>query len=155
MMFRKMRRSKKETTRTEADTILLDGEYGVMSVHGENGYPYGIPVNYIYQNNGIYIHCAHEGHKIDSIAGDSKVSFCTVSQAELVPEKFTSKYRSVIIFGKASIIEGEEKTKALLGLIEKYSPDFVDKGNEYIKAENAGTTVIRISIDHITGKSGF
>lgn len=154
-MFRKMRRSKKEVTRTEAEAILADGEYGVMSVHGENGYPYGIPVNYIYHNNGIYIHCAHEGHKIDSIARDSKVSFCTVSQTELVPEKFTSKYRSAIIFGKASIIEGEEKIMALRGLINKYSLDFVDKGEKYIDAEKAGTTVIKISIAHITGKSGF
>ncbi len=154
-MFREMRRSNKETSPEEVLAILESGEYGVLSVHGENGYPYGIPVNYIYFDDGIYIHCAHEGHKIEAITKDEKVSFCTVSQTELVPEKFTTKYKSVVVFGRASIIEGQEKVRALGGLIKKYSPDYIDKGKKYIEAEKTGTTVIKISMEHTTGKSGY
>lgn len=154
-MFRKMRRSKKEVFEKDIEDILNEGEYGVLSLTGENGYPYGVPVNYAYHNNSIYFHCAGEGQKLDIIKRHEKVSFCTVSETELVPEKFTTKYKSVIAFGTAAIIIGEEKMVALGKLIEKYSPGFEEMGKRYISAEEGDTTVIKISVDHITGKSGY
>jgi hypothetical protein len=154
-MFRKMRRSKKEVFGPEIAEILNAGEYGVMSVHGDNGYPYGVPVNYVYMDEAIYFHCAGEGHKIDAIEGNPKVSFCVVSKTEIIQEKFTSMYKSVIAFGSAGIVTGEEKTRALMKLIEKYSPDFIEEGRKYIGREASDTTVVKIRIEEMKGKSGF
>jgi nitroimidazol reductase NimA-like FMN-containing flavoprotein (pyridoxamine 5'-phosphate oxidase superfamily) len=155
MKFREMRRSGKEVFGKDIEGILERGEYGVISVIGDNGYPYGVPVNYVYLDKSIYFHCAGEGHKLDAIESDSRVSFTVVSETEIVQKKFTSKYRSVIVFGKADIISGDEKTSALKGLIYKYSPDFIDAGIDYVGKESGETTVVKISIEHMKGKSGY
>ena len=65
MEFREMRRKDRQVYDDMVSEILEKGEYGVISVSGENGYPYGVPVNYVYLNGNIYIHCAKTGHKLD------------------------------------------------------------------------------------------
>ena len=154
-MFRKMRRSEKESCGQEITDILDSCEYGVLSVMGDNGYPYGIPLNYVYLDGAIYFHCADEGHKLDAIKADNRVSFSVVSGTEIVQQKFTSLYSSVIVFGKAYITTGEEKTKALRGLIYKYSPDFIDEGMKYVDRKADGTVIVKIDIEHMSGKSSF
>ena len=74
---------------------------GVLAVVGDDGYPYAVPLNYIYLNNKIYFHSAKEGHKVDAIAINNKVSFCVVAKDDVVPEELTTYFKSVIIFGKA------------------------------------------------------
>jgi len=155
MDFRNMRRSNKEIFDENIVEILETAEFGVMSVMGENGYPYGIPLNFVYLDGAIYFHCADEGHKLDAIKADNRVSFSVVSGTEIVQQKFTSLYSSVIVFGKAYITTGEEKTKALRGLIYKYSPDFIDEGMKYVDRKADGTVIVKIDIEHMSGKSSF
>lgn len=155
MKFRKMRKSNKETSLIETQEILSNGEYGVLSVKGDEGYPYGVPVNYIYKNDCIYIHCAGEGYKLDAIIKNSKVSFCVVLISEIVQKKFTSKFKSAIAFGNAVVIEGAEKIMALKELIRKYSPEYISEGDKYIDKNAAGTTIIKIVLEHKTGKSNY
>jgi len=85
----------------EADVIrLLEGQdYGVLSTASTDGYAYGVPLNYVYINNSIYFHCAVEGHKTDNITVNNKVSFCVVGEIEVLPDKFSTRYQSVIVFG--------------------------------------------------------
>ena len=152
-MFRKVRRKEKELNNYEAIKILRKCNYGILSTVSEDGYPYGAPVNYVYLNDSIYFHGAAEGHKLDNIAYNNKVSFCVVGQTYVLPDKYSTKYESVIVFGKAVEVFDDEKHSGLLGLLNKYSPDYIEKGKEYIKNADAKTKVIKISIGHISGKA--
>lgn len=99
-MFRKMRRTERELPERQAKEILENGSYGVLALAGDGGYPYTVPLNYVYDGERIYFHCAAEGHKIDAIARDNKCSFCVVENGGVIEDRFTTKYRSVIAFGK-------------------------------------------------------
>jgi nitroimidazol reductase NimA-like FMN-containing flavoprotein (pyridoxamine 5'-phosphate oxidase superfamily) len=152
-MFREMRRQDKKIDNEEAAAILEAGEYGVLSTAGSNGYAYGVPVSYAYSRGSIYFHCAPEGQKLDNIKHNNKVSFCVVGSTEILPGNFSTKYESVIIFGKASEVYDDEKREALVAILKKYSPGFMDKGMEYLKTDSCKTKVIKIEIEHVTGKS--
>lgn len=151
-MFREMRRKDRKLGKEEIFEILKKGEYGIFSTISQNGYPYGLPVNYVYTNGSIYFHCAVEGHKLDNIKNNDKVSFCVVGPTQILPDKFSTKYESVIVFGRAIEVSGDEKNRALLELINKYSPDYIEQGKEYIQKKNKDSKVIKIKTEHITGK---
>ncbi|MDO4745058.1 MAG: pyridoxamine 5'-phosphate oxidase family protein [Bacillota bacterium] len=152
-MFREMRRNDKAKTSEDAVKILAECTNGVLSVIGDGGYPYGVPVSYVYDDGKIYFHCAGEGHKLDAIKAEPKVSFTVVGADNVAAEKFTTMYKSVIIFGKASIVETDEEKLAVLNVIrEKYSADFPVEGAAYIEKFFAKTTVVRIEVEHMTAK---
>lgn len=152
-MFKNMRKSERQLGNDEIKDILNSGEYGILATTGENNYSYAIPLNYVYWNNSIYFHCAFEGNKIDNINLNNKVCFCVVGKAEIIPNKFTTKYKSAVAFGKASSISDDnEKKKVLYGFIQKYSPDFKMEGSIYIDKAVSKTNIIKISIEHVTAK---
>lgn len=152
-MFREMRRKDRSIDKEQAIQILKDGEYGILSTVCENGYAYGVPLNYAYHNGNIYFHCASEGSKLDNIAHNNKVSFCVVGKAEPIPEKFSYRYESVIVFGRAVEVFDEEKEEALVALIQKYSGEFMKEGLEYIQRDGKKPKAIKIVIEHLTGKA--
>lgn len=152
-MFREMRRKDRELKNDEVIEILKNNSYGILSTVSQSGYPYGVPVNYVFFNNSIYFHCAVKGHKLDNILNDSKVSFCVVGQTCILPDKFSTKYESVVVFGRAVEVFDDEKNRALLEILNKYSPDYIEKGKEYVKNSSKATKVIKISIEHISGKA--
>ena len=133
--------------------LLQSGEYGVLSTVNGNEQPYGVPLNYVLMNNCIYFHCALEGHKLDNLAANPKVSFCVVGRTKVLPAEFSTEFESVIVFGRASLIEGEERYQALNALIEKYSPEFVSEGSAYIEKFDSQTNLVRIEIQQMTGKA--
>ncbi|TYB30607.1 MAG: pyridoxamine 5'-phosphate oxidase family protein, partial [Candidatus Mcinerneyibacterium aminivorans] len=134
-MFKKMRRIDKKMKKEKAIKILKNSEYGVLSTIGENKYCYGVPLNYVVMENSIYFHSAKEGHKIDNLKFNKKVSFCVVKNQKPIPEKLTTAYESVVVFGKAEFVEGEEKRDALMALTKKFAPNHMEKGKESIKKE--------------------
>ena len=153
-MERKMRRFRQELSENESLGILKKGRVAVIAVSGDEGYPYAIPLNYVYDSGCIYLHSAPQGHKIDALKRNSKCSLCIIDKDDIIPEKFTSHFRSVIAFGKAEFITTEEdKIKALRLLCEKYSPGLnpSDEINKSIKA----VTIIRIRLERITGKEAI
>ncbi|MFZ5974546.1 MAG: pyridoxamine 5'-phosphate oxidase family protein [Bacillota bacterium] len=152
-MVREIRRKEKALDNTEAIEILKHCDYGILSSISENGYPYGVPVFYAYFNDAIYLHCALEGHKTDNLRSNDKVSFCVVGATSVLPEKFTAKYESVVVFGRAKEVFDEEKHAALMELLNKYSPDYMEKGKEYIKNANAKTKVMKVCMEHLSGKA--
>lgn len=152
-MFREMRRKDRELNYKESAEILKNNTYGILSTVSPDGYPYGVPLSYVYRNNAIYFHCAGEGHKLENLSASCKVSFCVVGQTSPLPEKFSTGYESVIAFGHASEVIAEEKNSALLELIMKYSPDFIEKGKVYMQSAAAKTKVFKINISHLTGKA--
>lgn len=152
-MDKEMRRKDRILNHASALSLLDTGEYGVLSTVGENDQPYGIPVNYTVIGHTIFIHSAPEGHKLDNIKTNSKVSFCVVGKTELLPDQFAIKYKSVIVFGRASIVDDKNKRDALISLVAKYAPEYIDTGGKYIDNLINKTVVIQVSIDQITGKS--
>lgn len=152
-MFREMRRKDKQLSMEESIEVLKNNNIGVLSTLSENGYPYGIPLNYVYVNNSIYFHSAKEGQKLDNIKACDKVSFCVTCDVELLRDKFDTNYKCVVIFGKAAEVTEQEKEDALLGFIKKYSSDFMEKGKAYVEKAKGATKVYKISIEHMTGKA--
>lgn len=152
-MFNEMRRKDRKLETIEVAEVLKKCNYGVLSTVGENGYAYGVPISYVYINDSIYVHSALEGNKLDNIEFNNNVSFCVIGDTMLLPDKFGTKYESVIAFGKAVEVSDTEKNEALLAFLDKYSSQYIEKGKEYIKNACEKTKVIKISIEHITGKA--
>lgn len=152
-MIREMRRKDRELKNDEAIEILKNNSYGILSTISENGYPYGVPISYIFSNNSIYFHGAIKGHKLDNISNNNRVSFCVVGNTQILPDQFSTKYESVIVFGKAIEVFDDEKNTALLETLNKYSTDYIEQGKEYIQKAGKATRVIKISIEQISGKA--
>jgi len=151
-MYTETRRKDRILDNASALALLDNGGYGVLSTADKNNQPYGIPVNYTVIDNTIFIHSAPEGHKLDNIKSNSKVSFCVVGRTRLLPDQFSINYKSVIVFGTATIVDDQDKRQALIALVAKYSPGHMDSGGKYIDNRIDKTVVIKVSIDHITGK---
>ncbi|NDV22656.1 pyridoxamine 5'-phosphate oxidase family protein [Desulfovibrio sp. JC022] len=151
-MFKEIQNTKKILPEGSVKEILQAGEEGVLATIGEDGYPYATPLNYVYHNGAIYFHCALTGHKLDNIAFNPNVSFCVYVDTELLPSKFSIKFKSVIAFGKAEKVSGDEKKEALLALIHRLSPDHIPAGEKYIKNDADKAVVIKINIEHATAK---
>ncbi len=155
-MTRVMRRKKQLLPFVETENILRNATSGVLAVSGDDGYPYAVPLSYAYENGKIYFHCAKEGHKIDGIRGDEKVSFCVVDKDQVVPEKFTTFFRSAIAFGKARIVsEDALKRHALELLVKKYSPGFEVAGAEEIRRDFETVCVVEVAVDYLSGKEAI
>lgn len=148
-----MRRKDRQLEANEIKDILQKNKYGVLSTIGEDGYPYGVPLTYIYEDEKIYFHCAVEGHKLENISFSNKVSFCVVCDTEILPEQFSTRYQSVIAFGEIKELSENDKENILRKVVEKFSPDFLEKGANYIQAAKERARVFELKIEHITGKS--
>ena len=153
-MFREMRRKKQLLSEAEAIEILKTSTSGVLGVSGDDGYPYTVPLSHVYQDGKLFFHCAQEGHKIDAITRNDKVSYCVIDQDKVIPEKFATHYRSAIAFGRARILTDEgEKRSALESLVAKYSPDYLVEGLQEIERELHRTCILEMRIEHLTGKA--
>lgn len=155
-MFREMRRIKQILSPEESIDILVKGTSGVLAVSGDDGYPYAVPLSYVYCDSKLYFHCAKTGHKLDAIAGNSKVSFCVIDLDHVVPEAFTTYFRSVIAFGKARILDEEtEKRSALERLAARYSPDHEEGRLKEIDQQLSRVCLVELSIEHLSGKEAI
>lgn len=154
-MQRKMRRIRQLMSEQDAERILTEGTNGVLSLIDPDGGAYGVPLSYVYDLDGhIYFHCALKGHKIDCIEADPRCSFCVVGQDLVMPDRFTSFFRSVIVKGIIHILkDSDDIMKGLLLLCEKYSPG-VDPQEEFARFLNH-VAVLRLDIDTMTGKEAI
>lgn len=154
-MFGEMRRKDKKISEEAAIAVLEKGIYGVLSTSGEDGYPYGVPVNYVYKNGKIYFHSsAAEGHKRANIEYCNKVCFTVTESVEVLADLFNTRFESVMVWGRikeaAAIKQG-----ILEDLIDKYSADYKDAGLEYIGRAADKTSVYEISIEAMSGKAKY
>ena len=153
-MFREVRRSKQALTREECLAVLERGTHGVLALAGDDGYPYAVPLSYDWREGKLFFHCAKAGHKLDAIARCPKASFCVVDQDLVVPEEYTSYFRSVIAFGRVRVLEEEgEKRAAIDALARRYFPgDTQENRDTYIAREWAGVALLELTVEHLTGK---
>lgn len=156
-MFREMRRKKQVLSLEESIQVLNRGTSGVLAVSGDDSYPYAVPLSYVYHDNKIFFHCAKTGHKLDAIANNEKVSFCVIDKDQVVPDEYTTYFRSVIVFGKARIMEDDaEKRKAIEILTARYSPDQEESHRlQAIEKEYKAVCMIELTIEHMTGKEAI
>lgn len=149
-----MRRKAQALSQEECAAILARNSYGVLSVLGEGGYPYAVPVSYLFQEGKIYFHCAKAGHKLDALRVCDKVSFCVVDQDQVVPLEYTTYFRSVILFGRARVVEDQgEARRWLERLALKYAPEDTEAHREdVLDWEMPAACVVEIAAEHITGK---
>lgn len=155
-MLRGMRRFKQLMSEEEVKEILIRKNTGILAVQGEEGYPYTVPMNYVYFEGNIYFHGAIEGHKLDAVRKNNKVSFCVVDEDTPVPEKFTTIYSSVTAFGQISLVEDEgQKTRIMQALNRKYAPGFEEEGNREIARAMRRLAVLEMQIMHMTGKASM
>lgn len=149
-----MRRFRQQLPIEETKEILYNGRECVIAVSGDDDYPYAVPINYVYDGEHIYLHSAKQGHKIDALKRNPKMSLCVVAQGDVVPEEFTTYFRSAIVFGRARLVEDDdEKVEALWKLSRKYCGD-LDATAEIAKFLKA-VAVIEITIDSLTGKESI
>lgn len=156
-MFREMRRKKQKLSKEECDRILYNGTSGVLALHGDNGYPYAVPVSYVYDGEKLLFHSAKNGHKIDAIIKNAAASFCVIDQDQIVPEEYTTYFRSIIAFGKIRILEDDtEKRSAIEKLAVKYAPDdTAENRNNAIDREWKLLCMMEMEIEHLTGKQAI
>lgn len=153
-MFRKMRRSVQALSHEEMIDLLKTETRGVMSVQGDNGYPYGFPINHYFDEdaNRIYIHGADFGHRVDAVRKDPKVSYCVFGQ-DFQKEGDWAKYvKSVIVFGKAELIEDHDEIVRISRLLCDKFPCPQEYIEHEIEKDAQRTLIIAIDIEDMNGK---
>ncbi len=153
-MFREMTRKKQQLSHEECVAILKSELRGVLSVAGDDGYPYGVPINHFYceEDGCLYFHGGQTGHRIDALRNSDKASFCAYDRGVKAPGDWALTINSVIVFGRLSAVEDREKT---LEISRRLSRKFTDD-EAYIEEEArrslSGTLLIRMVPEHMTGK---
>ena len=153
-MFRKMRRFKQQLPDEECIEILKTTKRGVLSLIGDDGYPYGVPMDHWYceKDGKLYFHGAKEGHKIDAIKGCDKASYCVYDEGYRKEGEWALNIRSVITFGRIRLVEDEDKAREICTeLVWKFTDD-----KEYLEQElkNSFSRVqcLELIPEHMTGK---
>ena len=153
-MFRKMRRFKQQITEEECREVLQNAKRGVLSLLGEDGYPYGLPINHWYceEDGKLYFHGAKAGHKLEAIRKCDKASFCAYDEGYRKEGEWALNIKSVIAFGRISLVENEALSRKICThLVGKFTDD-----KEYLEKElkHALPRVqcLEMSIEHMTGK---
>ncbi len=153
-MFRPMRRFKQEISREECIRVLTEETRGVLSLHGEDGYPYGIPMNHWYnpEDGKLYFHGGKAGHKIDAMAKDNRVSYCVFDAGYRREGEWALNVRSVVIFGRLTPVTEEEKVIEICSQLTRKFP----AGEEYLQKELRSSLknvlCLELTVDHMTGK---
>ena len=153
-MFRPMRRFKQQISEAECIRILKEQPRGVLSLIGDDGYPYGIPLDHWYceEDGRLYFHGAKEGHKIDAIASCDKVSYCVMDEGFRKEGEWALNINSVIVFGRISLVTDPEKAKLICtNITRKFTDDEAYLAHEL---EHAFPRVqcLELTPEHMTGK---
>ena len=153
-MFRAMRRFRQQISEEECIRVLREQPRGVLSMIGDDGYPYGIPLDHWYseEDNKLYFHCAKIGHKIDAISACGKVSYCVMDEGFRRDGEWALNINSVVVFGRMRIVEDEEKKREICtNLVRKFTDD-----EAYLQKELANAfgrvNCLELAIEHMTGK---
>ena len=154
--FREMRRKRQQLSDEESIGILQRATSGTLALLGDNGYPYAVPISYVYSDGKLYFHSAPDGHKVDAIKNHDKASFCVIDKDDVMPEKYTTLFRSVIVFGRIHIIEDETEKSAIARLLgNRYYPNHDEALQKEIEHGLSRMSGIRLDIEHLTGKEAI
>lgn len=152
-MFRDLQRKNKELAPQECISILKNEKRGVLSLTGDGGYPYGMPMNHLYGDDGnIYFHCGRYGHRLDSLRNCNKASFCVYDGGTKAESKWALTFKSVIVFGRIEVIDDVNVVSDISErLCRKFTNDdsYIKNEIELFKHE---TLILKLVPEHICGK---
>lgn len=153
-MFRELARKNLQLSKDECVQLLKNEPRGVLSVQGDDGYPYGLPIDHWYneEDGCIYFHSGNFGHKVEAIKKCDKASFCVYDQGFRREGEWFLNIKSVIVFGRIQIVEDHETAIELTRRLsykytqdEAYIQEEIDKyGHEVL--------VFKLVPEHMTGK---
>ena len=150
-MFRELTRKNKQLSMEDCVCVLNTQNRGILSVNGDDGYPYAMPMNHWYneEDGKIYFHCGNVGHRLDALRKDNKVSFCTYDTGYRDPGQWALNIKSVIVFGKIEIVDDADR---IIDITTKLSYKFT-QDDAYIKDEIARnihrTLLLVLTPEHI------
>ena len=151
-----MRRKRQQLSDEESYAILQKATSGTLALLGDGGYPYAVPISYVFSEGKLYFHSALSGHKVDAIRSCDRASFCVVAQDDVKPALYTTFFRSVIAFGRIHIVDDEaEKLAAARLLGNRYNPHQDEALQKELENGLARMLVIRLDIEHLTGKESI
>ena len=153
-MFPTMRRHEQALSEVQIHEILTNNTHGVLALTGE--YPYALPVSYVYHDNKIIFHGANHGHKYDCISRYPRACFCVVNQDEVLPDRYTTRYRSVIAFGTIRILSSKDPQwkESMTALAAHFRPHGATADHHAaIQSEQDSLCVYVLEVEHLTGKS--
>ena len=153
-MFREMLRNKQQLSKEECVGILKKELRGVLSVLGDDGYPYGMPMNHFYceQDGKIYFHGGKKGHKIDALKRCDKASFCVYDEGVRKDGEWALTIKSVIVFGRIEFVEDREEIFRISALLSRKFTDDEAYIRREIEQSGPGTLVFALVPEHISGK---
>lgn len=151
-MFREMLRKKQQLSQKECDEILKKELRGVLSVLGDDGYPYGMPLNHYYCDGKLYFHGGRKGHKIDAMRRCGKASFCVYDQGFRREGEWALNIKSVIVFGHIEFVEDQETINRLSAELSRKFTDDETYIREEIARSGERTLMFALIPEHITGK---
>ena len=153
-MFRELARRNREISKEECAEILTRETRGVLSVNGEDGYPYGMPMNHYYnpEDGCIYFHCGKKGHRLDALKASDKVCFCVFEQGTRKDDDWAYTVRSVIVFGRMEVLEDMEQIVAVTTELCHKFPCSEQYIKDEIAQSAAGTLLLKLTPEHICGK---
>ena len=151
-----MRRKRQQLSDEESYAILQNATSGTLALLGDGGFPYAVPISYVFSEGKLYFHSALSGHKVDAIPSCDRASFCVVAQDDVKPALYTTFFRSVIAFGRIHIVDDEaEKLAAARLLGNRYNPHQDEALQKELENGLARMLVIRLDIEYLTGKESI
>lgn len=154
--FRPMRRKRQQLTRQECEAILAKATAGTLALLGDGGYPYSLPISFVYHDGRIFFHSALKGHKIDAIRACDKASFSVIDRDEVRGKEYTTYFRSVVCFGRIHIIDDDDEKMAAVRLLgNRYNPGDGEALAAEIRKSFKAMCMIVLDIEHMTGKEAI
>lgn len=151
-MKQEMRRKDRALTFEEAEAILKKCRYGILSTVCADGYPYGLPVSYVYEDGKLYFHHTCAGGQLSENIGEgTKACFTVVGDTELLPAQFSTRYESAVAFG--TVRESTDKLGVLMRLVKGLSPDYTEQGQKYAESAQSRVSVYEFTVEQLTGKA--
>ena len=153
-MFRELMRAGQRLPDAVCVELLKSEKRGVLSVLGDDGYPYGMPLNHYYceEDGRLYFHGGKAGHKLDALRRCDKASFCVYDGGCRKEGHWALYIRSVIVFGRVTFVEDRERVYELSRrLSRKFTQDEAEIEAEIARA-GARTLMFALTPEHISGK---
>ena len=154
-MIRDMIRKKQLLSEEECEAVMTRNTNGILAVNGDEEYPYGVPLSYVWHDGRVYFHTGDHGYKLECMRKNPKVSFTVVDKDEIVQEEYTSYFRSVIILGRVREAMGDERYAAFKAMTYKYSPDMPEDARIKEVSECSNALILAVDVDHMTGKEAI
>jgi nitroimidazol reductase NimA-like FMN-containing flavoprotein (pyridoxamine 5'-phosphate oxidase superfamily) len=153
-MFRELTRKNKAATRVECIRLLETEKRGVLSVQGDDGYPYGMPMNHFYNvdDGCLYFHCGRAGHRLDALRRNGKVSYCVMDRGVRPEGAWAYDVQSVIVFGQMEIIDDWDVMVDIATRLSRLFPCSEDYIQQEIRQSGKGTLLLKLTPEHICGK---